>query len=57
MLKHLQNWGALYILAVMFLGSLAGQYLLSVTVAANDCTLRVRVREPRQLPWCSAWAG
>lgn len=36
MLKHLQNWGALYILGVMFLGSLAGQYLFQVRLAGED---------------------
>lgn len=33
MRHHFQRWGALYILAVLFLGSLAGQYLFQVAFA------------------------
>ena len=30
MMRHFQNWGALYILAALFLGSVAGQFIFQV---------------------------
>lgn len=32
MLRHFQYWGALYILALLFLGSLLGQYVYQVVI-------------------------
>ena len=36
MARHFQNWGALYILAVLFVGSLIGQFVFQVTLGGED---------------------
>jgi len=36
MKRHLQYWGALYILATLFLGSLVGQYVYQVVIGHED---------------------
>jgi hypothetical protein len=36
MKKHFQNWGVLYILFALFLGSLAGQYIYQVILGQED---------------------
>jgi hypothetical protein len=36
MKRHLQYWGALYILFALFLGSLIGQYVYQVVLSGED---------------------
>jgi hypothetical protein len=36
MARHFQYWGALYILALLFLGSLVGQYVYQVILGRED---------------------
>jgi hypothetical protein len=36
MARHFQYWGALYILALLFLGSLVGQYVYQVVLGGED---------------------
>lgn len=36
MKRHLQFWGALYILAALFVGSIAGQYIFQVVLGRED---------------------
>jgi hypothetical protein len=36
MKRHFQYWGALYILAALFFGSLIGQYVYQVAVGGED---------------------
>jgi len=36
MSRHFQYWGALYILALLFIGSLAGQYIYQVLIGGED---------------------
>lgn len=36
MKRHLQYWGALYILALLFIGSIAAQYLFQVVLGQED---------------------
>lgn len=36
MRRHLQYWGALYILALLFVGSLIGQYVYQVMIGNED---------------------
>jgi hypothetical protein len=50
--RHFQYWGALYVLAVLFLGSFGGQYLWQVWLGSDDLNqFMAAVMENWQSEW------